>query len=171
MRISRRTALFWWTGGLIAFAIVVAISLPLAVDGVAGGITDHQGAATAERVDAIHEAWRAAGVLDLARWAMIGDLIFIAIYSAGAILAGLYYRSVARPVVRTLGNVALIAGALFLITDMTETVLQLYQLITMRGNDGLAMTAALCGPPKIASFIVSAIAVLAALIVDRRDLA
>lgn len=164
---SRRAFLWWFLGGLGAFAITLALHAPLAVDGVPRGIVEHQGAPDAATVDRIHATWKAAGVYGQAHIAMISDLIFIGIYGVGCVLGGLYYRSKRSAALRVLGTVALVAGALFLVTDYGETIAQFIQLVQGRGSDGLAGLASSLGPTKIASWISAFLALVAALIVER----
>jgi hypothetical protein len=83
---QRRERNFWcfWLGGLLILAIMIAMN-PLFVNDVSPwGIRDHQSAGSAMRVDAIQAAWQATGVMDIARWAIALDLIYIAVYSFGA---------------------------------------------------------------------------------------
>ena len=71
----------WWLWGLFAFVVVIGLGAAVtAPDPVTFGITDHQAAGTAARVDAIQTQWRDGGVRPLAILAMIGDLVVIAIY-------------------------------------------------------------------------------------------
>lgn len=163
MRVSRRLFLAWWISGLIAFAIVIAMSAPLMVEGVPGGITDHQAAPDAARVDAIQTAWDKAGVLEWARWSMIADLVFIGIYGVGSVLGGLYFRSAGRRALGAISLLAITAGTIFLITDYTETIAQFVQLVSMRGDDALASIASACRPLKVASWVVTFVAIVAGL--------
>ncbi|NVE93823.1 hypothetical protein [Altererythrobacter lutimaris] len=165
--ISKRSFLYWWIGGLIAFAITLYLHTPLVVEGVPGGILDHQAAPDAATVDAIQGAWREYGVMDQARIAMISDLIFIGIYGIGCVLGGLYFRRLSSVFVRALGWVALAGGVAFLITDYGETVSQLIQLTQGAGDDTLAGIASGLRPIKIASFIAAFVAILAGLIAAR----
>ena len=57
---SKRPVLAWWMWGLVAFAVVVALSLAVTAPAdVTLGIAEHQAAATAARVDEIHAQWHA----------------------------------------------------------------------------------------------------------------
>lgn len=167
MTVSKRAFLIWWVAGLLAFAIAIVLHLPLAVEGVPGGIGDHQSAPDAATVDGIHEAWRRAGVYSQARWAMIADLIFIGIYGVGCVLGGLHFRQLGSPFVRALGWVALAGGATFLVTDYAETIAQFVQLTNGTGDDSLARLASTVRPIKIASFIAAFMAITTALILAR----
>ncbi len=167
MIISKRAFLTWWIGGLVAFAIVIFLHLPLAVEGVPGGIAEHQSAPDAATVDAIHAAWLEAGVYDQARWAMIADLVFIGIYGVGCVLGGLYFRTLAKPLLRALGWVAVAAGIAFLLTDYGETIAQLIQVTAGAGDDGLAQFASTLRPIKMASFIAAFLSIVAGLVVGR----
>ncbi|MXO90503.1 hypothetical protein [Pontixanthobacter aquaemixtae] len=164
--VQRKTFLMWWIGGLIAFAIVIAMSLPLGITEVPGGIADHQAAGDAATVNAIHAAWTEAGVMEQARYSMIGDLVFIGIYGIGATLGGLYYRAAGTGFLRHLGTVIAIAGAVFLLTDYGETIAQFIQASANAGSDELAGFAATVRPPKMIAFMVSFLGVLLALALE-----
>lgn len=165
---SRRRAFLWtWLTGLVLFAIVIALSLPLAVPGVPGGLIDHQAAGTAAEVDRIQRAWRVADLWDRATIAMIGDLVFIGVYGVGSVLGGLYFRSSASLALRLLGTAIAVAGAVFLLTDYTETISQFIQLTRFQGDDGLAALAATVRPIKSAAWIATFVGVIAALVGER----
>ena len=167
MTISKRTAMIWWVGGLIAFAITIWLSLPLVVDGVPRGIVDHQAAPDAAAVNAIQNAWQKDGVIDTARTAMIADLIFIGIFGFGCVLAGLHYRNRGTPFLRFTGWIALVSGVIFLVTDYGETISQFIQLLRMAGDDRLAGIASTLQSPKTVSWITGFLAVVMALVADR----
>ena len=165
MTVSKRTAMIWWGGGLIAFAITIYLGMPLAIDAVPGGILDHQAAPDAAAVNAIQNAWQDDGLIDTARTAMISDLIFIGIFGIGCVLAGLYYRG-RDGFLRLSGWIALISGIVFLVTDYGETISQFIQVTRMQGDDQLANIASTLQPIKIFSWIVAFLAVLIALVAD-----
>jgi len=52
------------------------------------GVINHQAAGTAVQIDAIQESWKAANRLGFAKFLMIADFFFIAIYFTGAFLGG-----------------------------------------------------------------------------------
>ena len=79
-----RSFLWLWIGGLVLFAIVIALSLPLILTNVPGGIADHQSAGTAQAVNDIQTAWKQAGLTGQARLAMLADLVFIGVYGVGS---------------------------------------------------------------------------------------
>ncbi|WP_108787535.1 hypothetical protein [Erythrobacter sp. Alg231-14] len=171
MTITKRTAIGWWVGGLIAFAITIGFHIPLVTDGVPGGMTEHQMAPDAATVDAIQQSWRADGLNNSAMIAMITDLIFIGIYGVGCVLAGIYYG---RPtsgsgsiILRILGWAAFASGIVFLITDYGETIAQFAQLMNGAGDDGLANFASTLRPIKMFTWATGFLTVLAALIADR----
>jgi len=165
--VSKKTFLIWWLGGLAAFAVSTTIHSGLAIAAVPGGILDHQAAPDAASVDAIQNAWEAAGLYGRARLAMITDLIFIGIYGVGCVLGGLYYRAQSGRVLALLGWVAAAMGVVFLFTDYVETILQFIQLLSFEGSDAMAGITSLMGPSKVASFLVAAGALLIALIWER----
>ncbi len=167
MSVSKKTAVMWWVGGLIAFGITLYFHIPLITDGVPGGITEHQRAPDAATVNAIQSSWAADGLMGAASLAMITDLIFIGIYGIGCVLAGQYYRSGRNSVLRILGWAALISGVIFLITDYGETIAQFMQLTNEAGDDDLAAFASTLRPVKMLTWTTGFFTVLAALLADR----
>lgn len=166
----KRAFLLTWIGGLILFAVVIMLSLPLTLTAVPGGIGDHQAAGSAAEVDRIQAAWAAAGLYGQARIAMIGDLIFIGVYGIGCMLGGRWFMVSPVSRVRTLGLAALMAGFTFLLTDYIETVCQFIQLVRSAGDDTLAGVAAAVRPVKMAAWILATLAILIALALDRKSL-
>ncbi|OZA92520.1 MAG: hypothetical protein B7X57_07950, partial [Erythrobacter sp. 34-65-8] len=59
------------------------------------------------------------------------------------------------------------AAALFLATDLLETIAQLVQLLGQRGSDGLATLAATVQPVKMVAWLVTFFGVIAGLVVRR----
>ncbi|MEO9600854.1 hypothetical protein [Parasphingorhabdus sp.] len=158
---------FWifWGGGLLLFACIILSNGALETLASPNGILDHQSAGTAERVNAIQESWAAAGALAMARWGMIGDLIFITLYMSGGIIGGrLIWQQANSPMLKKVGLLCVVSYFVFGLTDYIETVCQLIQLVKEQGSDILAATAALAKPFKVASWIVGTIAMIAALI-------
>ncbi|QKG71795.1 hypothetical protein [Erythrobacter mangrovi] len=165
----KRAFLWSWIGGLVAFAIVIMLSLPLMLTEVPGGISDHQSAGTAAEIDRIQAAWDAAALYGQARIAMIGDLVFIGIYGVGCILGGRWFMQSPKQRVRLLGTTTLAAGAIFLVADYVETISQFVQLVQRAGDDGLAGLAATVRPIKMAAWLASFFVILAALLLDRNS--
>jgi len=158
---------FWifWGGGLAVFLYLVLSSGALETAVAPNGILDHQSAATAARVDAIHHSWARAGLLDLARWGMIVDLVFITLYMSGGIIGGrLLWQQARSPSLKKLGLLCVLSYFLFGLTDYIETISQLVQLLQDRGSDIFAGTAAFAQPVKIVSWIVGTVAILVALV-------
>lgn len=157
-----------WLRGLAAFAIVIVLSLGITLfgEGVTFGIGEHQAAGSAARVDEIQAQWRAGGVRNLAIVAMIGDLVFIGIYGWGSWVAGRSFMAMAG-ILRLLGGLVALSAAIFLVTDYTETTLQLVQLAREQGAGWMAGTAATVRPIKVAAWIASFIGVLLALAIRR----
>ncbi|GAA4039867.1 hypothetical protein [Parerythrobacter jejuensis] len=151
--ITRRRFLIVWIGGVIAFAIAAYLHLPLAIDTVPSGITAHQTAGNAARVDYVQSSWAEAGVLRNAFTAMTSDLIFIALYGFGSLLGGLYFLKVGTGTLRIIGWALLASAIIFLATDFTETILQLQQLMAGAGDDRQAALAAAMYYPKAISWI------------------
>ena len=163
----RRAFLWFWVGGLVLFAGVIALGLPLVLTAVPGGILDHQAAATAAEVDRIQAAWRQAGLWNQAVVAMAADLVFIGVYGVGCVLGGLYYRSAEQGWARAMGTTALVAGAIFLGTDYAETISQIIQLWQFRGEDSLAGLAAQVRPIKMTAFVVATLSLIVLLVAGR----
>ncbi len=158
---------FWifWGAGLALFLYLVATGGVLETAVAPAGILDHQSAATAERVNAIQQSWAAAGVMDIARWGMVADLVFITLYMSGGIIGGrLIWQRANSPTLKKVGLLCVLSYFVFGLTDYIETVCQLVQLVNEQGSDILAGTAALAKPVKVASWIVGTVAMIAALI-------
>lgn len=167
---SLKRAFLWsWIGGLVLFAIVIALGMPLVLTEVPGGILDHQAAATAAEVDRIQAAWRSAGLWNQAAIAMAGDLVFIGVYGIGCVLGGLWFFLSTNQTLRILGIVGLLSGATFLLTDYAETISQFIQLWRFEGDDDLAGLAATVRPIKVAAWIVATLAILIALLLEWRS--
>ncbi len=163
--ISWRNFWIFWIGGLLVFGALVASGYILQTAAAPGGILDHQAAGTADRVNAIQQSWADAGVLSQARWGMIGDLIFIGLYTIGGIIGGrLIWQYGHSPTLKKLGLLLVITYFIFGLSDCTETVSQFIQLLQMQGSDLLAGIAALVRPIKVVAFIVGTLAMISALI-------
>lgn len=165
--ITRRRFVIVWVGGLCAFAVTLWLHLPLTLDTVPQGIVDHQVAGTAARVDYIQREWSAAGVYRTALTAMASDIAFIVLYGLGSLLGGLYFRRQGHGTVRLIGNVLILSAVVFLASDLTETTLQMQQLMAGRGVDTKAMLAAAMHYPKLVSWIACFILPLNGLILER----
>ncbi len=165
--VSKKTFCIWFFGGLAAFAITIWFHLPLAIEAVPEGMAEHQRAPDAPTVNAIHAAWQSAGLYGQARLAMISDLIFIGIYGVGCVLGGLYYLRSESGLLKALGWIALLCGAVFLITDYGETIAQFIQLQANAGDDGLANIASSLRPTKMATWIGAFLSLIAALLIER----
>ncbi|MCC5611667.1 hypothetical protein LC612_34285 [Nostoc sp. CHAB 5834] len=160
---------FWrfWLIGLLMLAAMIAMN-PWFSNAVSPwGIGDHQAAATAARVDAIQRAWRSDGVFNLARLAMIIDLIFIAVYSFGAYCGGRLFAHATKPLLRRLGWVIIAAAIIFGTADYIETICQLFQILRLKGSDLLAGIAATVQPMKSIAFLITFFGLLAALFLRR----
>lgn len=158
---------FWWGAGLALFALALWLHLPLAIPAVPGGILDHQAAGSAAEVDRIQQAWRAAGLSEQARMAMICDLVFIGTYAFGSLLGGFWLRSDGRPVLRLFGDVVIATAIVFCLCDYTETICEFVQLVQDRGSDALAAAAATARPVKVVAWLASFFGVIAGLAVRR----
>lgn len=164
--VSRRRFLLLWIGGLVAFIVALVLHLPLTLETVPEGIVDHQTAATAARVDYIHQQWAEAGVYRNAFTAMISDLGFILLYGVGSLLGGLYFRAADHRTLRQIGWALIVSAIVFLASDLTETVLQLQQVMAGKGDDSKAGIAAAMLYPKLISWIACFILPLNGLIIE-----
>jgi len=97
---------------------------------------------------------------------MFGDLVFIGIYGAGSWIAGRSFMRMGGTV-RTIGAVVAAAALVFVLTDYTETLLQLAQLLRDAGSDQLAGIAATARPVKVAAWVVTFLGVIAAWLIRR----
>ena len=160
---------FWryWLFGLLLFATMIALNPTLSTSASPMGISDHQTAGSAAKIDAIQQAWQAAGVLLIARASMMIDLLFIGVYSFGAWNGGKFMRSDASPNVRRIGGLVMGASLVFLVTDYTETICQFIQVMQFKGSDLLADVAATVQPVKSFAWIVTFVGLLAALLLRR----
>ena len=160
---------FWryWLGGLLMLAAMIVMNNWLTNDISPWGIRDHQSAASAMRVDAIQNAWAAAGMLDLARISIAIDLIYIAVYSYGAYCGGWIFAGHTNSGLKKLGWLIVIAAVILAIADYTETICQFIQALQFKGNDVLAKIAATAQPIKSLAFLTTFLGVLAALFMRR----
>ena len=160
---------FWryWLFGLLLFAAMIALNPTLSTSVSPMGISDHQTAGTAAKIDAIQRAWQAAGVLLIARASMMIDLLFIGVYSWGAWNGGKFMRRDASPNVRRIGGLVMGASLVFLVTDYVETFCQFIQVMQFKGNNALANVAATVQPVKTLAWIVTFVGLLAALLLRR----
>ena len=158
---------FWifWGGGMALFIYLIISGGALETVVAPNGILDHQSAANADRVNAIQQSWADAGLLDLARWGMIADLVFITLYMSGGIIGGrLIWQRAKSPTLKKLGLLSVLVYFVFGLSDYLETVCQLVQLIREQGSDILAGTAALARPVKIVTWIIGTVAMIVALL-------
>ncbi|WP_425232729.1 hypothetical protein [Sphingorhabdus sp.] len=160
---------FWryWLGGLLILAIMIAMNPWFTNDVSPWGIRDHQSAATALRVDAIQAAWQAAGVMNLARFGIALDLVYIGVYSFGAYCGGRLFAQSEKLSLRRLGWVIMAAALVVGVADYVETICQFVQAMTFEGSDVLAGVAATAQPIKSTAFLTSFFGLLAALLLRR----
>ncbi len=161
---------FWWfwLGGVALLAIMIAMNGWLATDVSSWGIRDHQSAGTAARIDAIQSAWLAAGVMNLARFSIALDLIYIAVYSYGAYCGGRLFAMATKRSLRSLGRAITVAAVILALLDYAETISQLIQAMKLQGSDTLAGIAATAQPIKSIAFLFTFIGILVALLLRRR---
>lgn len=155
----------FWIGvamlvGLIALGVLVLGDSQFA-------LPEHQAAATAARVDEIQQAWHAEGYFGIHLFGMVADLVFIVVYSLGAWRAGKGLRAQSGSLTSLIGLFVMGAAIVFFVTDITETSLQLTQMVMDQGVDWMAATAAFCQPIKMAAWTLSFLAVLLGLLANR----
>ena len=168
----RETALerhFWrfWLIGLLLLAVQIVMNVWLMTDISPLGISDHQAAETAARVDAIQAGWVRAGVMDLAVFSMGVDLIFIGVHSWGAWAGGKMFATSPHAMLARLGTIIFLAAAGFALTDYIETICQIAQAAVTGGDDKLAGIAAQVRPAKMVLFLVTFFGLLLALVIRR----
>lgn len=158
---------FWifWLGGMALFVGLVLTSGPLITHVALGGILDHQSAGTAERVNAIQQSWAELGLTGRAKWSMIGDLVFIGLYTSGGIMGGrLIWQEARSPSLKKLGLFMVLTYFLFGLLDYAETLSQITQLLQDRGSDLLAGIAAFAQPLKVGAWIIATVGMILALL-------
>jgi len=160
---------FWtfWLVGILLLAAQIVMNIWLVTDASPLGMSDHQAAGSAARVNIIHAGWAAAGVHDLAIYSMELDLIFIGVYAWGAFAGGRMFAASSRPMLARLGKVIMFAAVGFAITDYVETISQLIQAAGSGGVDLLARIAAKMRPVKVILFLVTFLGVLVALMIQQ----
>lgn len=161
---------FWrfWLMGLLLLAVQIVMNVWLITDIAPLGISDHQAAATAARVDAIQSRWMDAGVMNLAVISMAVDLLYIAVYSWGAFAGGQIFAASTMPALARIGKITMMATLGYCLTDYAETICQFVQASAIGGNDDLAWAAATVRPIKSVLFLLTFFAILLALAVRRR---
>jgi hypothetical protein len=169
---NRETALerrFWafWLVGLLLLAVQIVMNVWLMTNISPLGISDHQAAGTAARVDAIQAGWVTASVMDVAVISMCVDLIFIGVYAWGAWAGGKMFAKSPRAMLARLGTIITLAAAGFGLADYIETVCQIVQAAVTGGDDGLAGIAAQVRPVKTVFFLVTFFGILVALAIRR----
>ena len=160
---------FWryWLAGILLLALQIVLNVWLVNDVSPLGISDHQAAGSAMRVDAIHAGWQASGVMKLALSSMILDCLFIGVYSWGAYAGGRLFASEQNALLSRLGKIITVAALGFCAADYAETISQLVQAIRGQGSDSLAYVAATMRPVKTIAFLVTFFGLLMALYIRR----
>lgn len=156
---------FWtfWLSGILLLAVQIVMNVWLVTEATPLGMGDHQAAGNAARVNYIHAAWAASGVMDLAIYSMELDLIFIGIYAWGAFAGGRMFAAAPHPMLARLGKVIMVAAIGFAITDYAETISQLIQAAFTGGHELLSGVAATARPIKTILFLVTFFGVLVGL--------
>lgn len=153
---------FWtfWLFGILLLAAQIVMNVWLVTEASPLGISDHQAAGNAARVDIIHAGWAASGVMDLAIYSMELDLVFIGVYAWGAFAGGRMFAAAPHAMLARLGKVIIVAAVGFAITDYAETMSQLIQAAVTGGHDMLSGVAATARPVKMILFLVTFFGVL-----------
>ena len=156
---------FWtfWLSGIMLLTAQIVMNVWLVTEAAPLGISDHQAAGNAARVDIIHASWTAAGVMDLAIYSMELDLIFIGVYAWGAFAGWRMFAAAPHAMLTRLGKVIMVAAAGFAVADYAETISQLIQVAVVGGHDMLSGIAATARPIKTILFMVTFFGVLVSL--------
>lgn len=160
---------FWryWLAGILLLAVQIVMNVWLMTDVSPFGISDHQAAGSAARVDSIQAGWEASSVMWIAISSMLLDCLFIGVYSWGAFAGGRLFASSHSALLSRLGKVIVMAAVAFCAADYTETISQLVQAIRGQGSDNLAHIAATMRPIKTILFLVTFFGLLMALYIRR----
>lgn len=160
---------FWtfWLLGILLLAAQIVMNVWLVTDASPLGMSDHQAAGSAARVNIIHAGWAASGVMDLAIYSMELDLIFIGVYAWGALAGGRMFALATSPMQKRLGKAILFAAVGFAMADYAETISQLIQAAITGGDDMFADIAATARPIKMVLFLVTFLGVLVALAIRK----
>ena len=164
---TEKTFWWYWLGGLGLLALMGATNPMLGTPVAPDGILDHQAASTAAMVDAIQQSWADRGVMPLARISMAIDLLFIGVYTRGAVAGAQIFRGNHNVLIRRLGALILAAAAVFCIGDYTETISQFVEAMTFRGSDLLSAIHSTARPIKHVAFLVTLVGLPTALILRR----
>ena len=161
---------FWtfWLSGIMLLAVQIVMNVWLVTEAAPLGMSDHQAAGNAARVDNIHASWKASGVMDLAIYSMELDLIFIGVYAWGAFAGGRMFAAAPRAMLARLGKVIMVAAVGFAVTDYAETISQHIQVAVGGGHDMLSGIAATARPIKTILFLVTFFGVLIGLAIRSR---
>ncbi|WP_445783836.1 hypothetical protein [Sphingorhabdus sp.] len=161
---------FWtfWLVGILLLAAQIVMNVWLVTDASPLGMSDHQAAVSAGRVNIIHTGWAASGVMDLAIYSMELDLMFIVVYAWGAFAGGRMFAASSHAMLARLGKVVMFAAIGFAISDFAETISQLVQAAGAGGVDLLANIAAKMRPIKMILFLVTFFGLLVALGIRRK---
>ena len=161
---------FWtfWLVGILLLAAQIVMNVWLVTDASPLGMSDHQAAVSAGRVNIIHTGWAASGVMDLAIYSMELDLMFIVVYAWGAFAGGRMFAASSHAMLARLGKVVMFAAIGFAISDFAETISQLVQAAGAGGVDLLANIAAKMRPIKMILFLVTFFGLLVALGILRK---
>lgn len=157
----------FWLFGIALLLIMIFGNLLLITDASPRAISDHQSAGTAIRIDEIQWAWQTAEVIVYAKISMLIDLIFIGIYSLGALCGGILLRYDERTFIKRIGALVIAAAIIFCVTDYLETIAQVIQLFTMQGSDRLAAAAAAVGPAKSIAFLITLLGLIGTILWDK----
>lgn len=155
-----------WLAGLGIFVLLIVSGLLIHAD-TQFNILDHQAAGSANKVNEIQQEWSEGGVFSAVLASMFGDLIFIGVYSYGAVRAGISMRAHQSAIIKAIGLLTVGAGVVFCLTDYAETIAQIIQMYRGTGSDALAGFAATMQPIKSASFVISVLAITLGIVTAR----
>jgi len=161
---------FWISGIIFAISIILA-NFVLFTDVAPLGVINHQSAGTAVQIDAIQESWKAANRLGFAKFLMIADLFFIAIYFTGAFSGGLLMLGDESAMIRRLGLIVILGALMFFVFDYLETIPEAIQLFNMQGEDELAALSRAAQIPKVVGMLLTLVGLTIKVKTDKRRLA
>jgi len=142
--------------------VLVTVVTPL-------GVVNHQAAGTAAQIDAVQDSWKAANRLGFAKFLMIADFFFIAIYFTGAFLGGLLMLGDENVTIRRLGIIVILGALMFFVFDyLDESIPEAIQLFNMQGEDKLAALSRSAQMPKVVGMLLTLVGLLTKVRTDKR---
>lgn len=147
------------------FVVLFYLNEPLLSEISPNGIGDHRSAGSATAVNLVQSHWKATGLLPAARFNLLIDMIFLAVYALGGLIGGnLIWQKAHSKNLKRLGLLTAFIFAIYGISDALETIAQLIQLLSMRGNDFLAQLIIFVRPVTISMFLIGSLSMVISLL-------